>query len=88
MAFWSRREPGPFDTFVVETSHWWSGHQTLIVPESIRAMRWLDQTVNGVVTRHQIESAPACDAALLLERRDEETLFMHHDSAGYWGQPL
>ena len=73
---------------MVETSHWWSGHQVLIVPEWIRAGSWLDQTVNVVVTRHQIESAPAYDAALLLERRDEEALFKHYDSPGYCGLPF
>ena len=73
---------------VVETSHWWSGHQVLIVPEWIRAVSWLDETVNVVVTRQQIRTAPAYDAALLLEREDEDALFKHYGSPGYWGQPF
>ena len=73
---------------VVETGHWWSGHQVLIVPEWIRAVSWLDRSVNVVVTRHQISTAPAYDAALLLERKDEEALFKHYGSTGYWGKPF
>jgi hypothetical protein len=73
---------------VVETGHWWSGHQVLILPEWIRAVSWLDQTVNVVVTRQQIKTAPTYDATLLLERKHEEVLFKHYDSPGYWDQPL
>ncbi|MEO9215093.1 MAG: PRC-barrel domain-containing protein [Rhodanobacter sp.] len=73
---------------VVETSHWWSGHQVLIVPEWIRAVSWLDRTVGVVVTRHQIKTAPAYDAALLLERNQEEVLFKHYGSRAYWDRPL
>ncbi|WEN16509.1 PRC-barrel domain-containing protein [Rhodanobacter sp. AS-Z3] len=73
---------------VVETSHWWLGHQVLIVPEWIRAVSWLDRSVNVVVTRHQISTAPAYDAALLLERKDEEALFKHYGSPGYRGLPF
>lgn len=73
---------------VVETSHWWSGHQVLLVPEWIQEVSWLDQTVNVVVTRQQIKTAPAYDAALRLERMDEEALFKHYGSPGYWGQPF
>lgn len=73
---------------VVETSHWWSGHQVLIVPEWIRAVSWRDRTVNVVVTRQQIKEAPPYDAELLLERKHEEALFKHHGSLGYWDQPL
>ena len=60
----------------------------LIVPEWIRAVSWLDRTVNVVVTRQQIKHAPAYDAALLLERLDEEALFQHYRSTGYSGQPF
>ena len=73
---------------VVETSHWWSGHQVLIVPEWIRAVSWLDHTVTVVVTRDQIKSAPPYDAALPLERKHEEVLFKHYGRPGYWHHPL
>ena len=59
----------------------------LIVPKWIRAVSWLDRAVNVVVTRDQVKSAPAYDAALLLERRDEEALVEHYGSPGFWGQP-
>ena len=72
---------------VVETSHWWSGHQVLIVPEWIRGVSWLDRTVNVVVTRQQIKNAPAYDPALLLERKHEEDLFKYYDRPGYWDRP-
>ncbi|MEP6897286.1 MAG: PRC-barrel domain-containing protein [Rhodanobacter sp.] len=72
---------------VVETSHWWSGHSVLIVPEWIRKVSWLDRAVDVVVTRQQISSAPAYDAALLFERQDEEVLFKHYGSREYWDQP-
>lgn len=73
---------------VVETSHWWSGHQVLVVPEWIREVSWLEKTVHVVVTRHQVKTAPAYDAALVLERMDEKALFKHYGSSGYWGQPF
>ena len=60
----------------------------IIVPEWIRAVSWLDRTVNVVVTRQQIKRASAYDAALLLDRMDEEALFKHYVSPGYWGQPF
>jgi hypothetical protein len=73
---------------VVETGHWWSGHQVLVVPEWIREVSWLDQTVVVVVTRRQIETAPAYDPELLLERKHEEILFKHYGSRAYWDEPL
>ena len=62
---------------IAKTGHWWSGHQVFIVPTWIRAVSWLDRTINVFVTRHQIKSATAYDAALLLERMNEEVLFAH-----------
>jgi hypothetical protein len=58
------------------------------VPEWIRAVSWLDQTVAVVVTRRQIETAPAYDAGLLLERNQEVILFKHYGSRAYWHEPL
>ena len=43
---------------VVEASHWGSGPQVLIVPEWIRAVSCVDRTVNVVLTRQEIKSAP------------------------------
>lgn len=68
-------------------SQWWSGNQVLVVPEWIRGVSWLEQTVNVAVTRRQIKTAPAYDAALLLERTDEEALVKQYGNPGYRGQP-
>jgi hypothetical protein len=73
---------------VVEAGHWWSGHQVLIVPEWISGVSWLDQTVNVVVTREQIKTAPFYDPEVLLERKHEDIFHQHYDSPRYWDLPL
>jgi hypothetical protein len=73
---------------VVEAGHWWSGHQVLIVPEWINEVSWLDQTVNVVVTREQIKTAPPYDPEVLLERKHEDIFHQHYGSTRYWDLPL
>ncbi|HWU76211.1 MAG TPA: PRC-barrel domain-containing protein, partial [Rhodanobacter sp.] len=48
---------------VVETSHWWSGHLVLIVPEWIRHVSWAENTVAVNLRRQAVKGAPPYDSA-------------------------
>lgn len=69
---------------IVDTSNWWLGHQVLIAPQWIDAVRWSDEKVALNMTRQAIKDAPAYDPAALPDRGHEVDLYRHYGRAGYW----
>lgn len=69
---------------VVDTSNWWLGHKVLIAPPWIQDLNWVDGTVSVDLTRQAVKDAPAYDAAMDLNRTQEQGLHEHYGQAGYW----
>jgi hypothetical protein len=69
---------------VVNTSNWWLGHEVLIAPKWIEAIRWDDNKLRVGLTRAVVSSSPAYSAALPLIRDQEIDLHRHYDRRGYW----
>lgn len=73
---------------VVETGHWWAGHQVLVAPSWATGVAWADETVSVALTREQIRSAPVYDPDMAWDRAQEADLARHYGRTGYWGGPL
>jgi hypothetical protein len=73
---------------VVDTSNWWLGHQVLIAPRWIDAVRWDDNTLRVGLTRDLVARSPAWSAALPLIRDQEIELHRHYDRRGYWADEV
>lgn len=71
---------------VVETGHWWLGHQVLVAPEWIQDVSWTDDEVMVNLTRQAIKDAPPYDPSMPLERELEVEIHNHHGRAGYWAE--
>jgi hypothetical protein len=69
---------------IVNTSNWWIGHQVLITPESIRDVRWFEETVSLDVTRQQVKDAPLYDPSIQVDRMHEISVYKHYGKVAYW----
>jgi hypothetical protein len=79
---------------IVETGHWWRGHQVLIAPQWIEAVGWqpkwikevgwADAVVTVNLTRQAVQDAQPYSAGLQLERAQEAALHQHYGLPGYW----
>jgi hypothetical protein len=70
---------------VVNTSHWWMGHQVLISPGWVTEVSWANERITVDLSRAAIQAAPAYDSTLALNRQREQALHAHHQRPGYWG---
>jgi len=73
---------------IVETSHWWSGHKVLIVPEWISSVNWFESTVSVALSRADVKESPPFDSTIELDREQEVGLYKHYDRSGYWTNQL
>jgi hypothetical protein len=71
---------------VVTTSNWWLGHEVLIAPSWIDAVRWDDNKLRVGLTRAMVRSSPAYSTVLPLIRDQEIDLHRHYDRRGYWAE--
>lgn len=71
---------------VVNTGHWWSGHQVLIAPQWVERITWEDATVTLDLTRDAIQNAPPYDAEALFERQHEMAMYEHYGRPKYWAE--
>jgi uncharacterized protein YrrD len=71
---------------VVETTHWWWGHQILVAPQWIEGIAWEDSTVSVNLTRQTIKSSPIFNSTTELNRQDEMELHQHYQRSAYWEQ--
>lgn len=69
---------------VVDTTNWWGGHQVLISPNWIEAIRWDDSQVTVNLSRQAIRDAPGFDSTAALNRQHEMDLYRHYDRPSYW----
>jgi hypothetical protein len=68
---------------VVNTSHWWMGHQVLVASEWIAGVDWALSTVTTALTRQAIKEAPTFDPELLLDDSAERSLYTHYGRPAY-----
>jgi hypothetical protein len=73
---------------VVQTSHWWSGHKVLIVPDWITGVNWFESTVTVALSRGAIKESPPFESTAELDREQEVGLYKHYDRSGYWTNQL
>ena len=73
---------------VIETGHWWAGHQVLVSPRWIRAVNWADRTVKVDLDRASLQAAPAYDAKATFSREQEQSLYRHHGRSGWGGSTV
>lgn len=69
---------------IVDTRNWWLGHQVLVAPPWIEAVRWFDESVTVAMTRQAVRDAPEYDPHAGLNRQEEERLRQHYGQDGYW----
>ena len=67
---------------VVETSHWWLGHQVLIAPESITGVQWSDETVSVGLSRAAVKASPSYDPDMAWDQEQDLDLHRHDDGTG------
>jgi uncharacterized protein YrrD len=69
---------------IVETGHWWSGHEVLIVPQWIRNVSWGEQVVSVNVSQHTVKASPEYSHAVNVDREHEVGIYAHYGRTGYW----
>jgi uncharacterized protein YrrD len=69
---------------IVETGHWWSGHEVLIVPQWIRNVSWAEEIVSVNVSRDAVKASPAYSQAKNVDRAHEVGIYEHYGRPGYW----
>ena len=69
---------------IVETSHWWHGHQVLIAPQWIQSVSWLERAVTVSLTRQAVKDAPVYDPRVAMSREAEDRLYKHYGQPDYW----
>ena len=73
---------------VVNTGPWWLGHEVLLAPQWIDAVRWDDNALVVSVNRAMIRSAPAYSTMMPLRREREIDLHRHYGRSGYWADEV
>ena len=64
-----------------------SGRRILMSPEWIREMDWESRVVRSGLITAQLESGPAFDPRVPINRDDEERLYDYYGRPKYWEQP-
>jgi hypothetical protein len=71
--------------FIVDTGHWWSGHQVVIAPLWIDAFLWTEKCVKVTMTKSEIKNSPPYDPNVPFERELELQIHQHyHRRTNYW----
>ncbi|KAF2406734.1 PRC-barrel domain-containing protein [Pseudomonas antarctica] len=69
---------------VINTSHWWIGHNVLIAPEWIDEISWADRSVTVDLDCASIKASPPFESSQQLNRERESNLYEHYGRVGYW----
>jgi uncharacterized protein YrrD len=71
---------------VVDTRNWLPGRNVVIAPSWIKTVSWDDSRVYVDLLRKEVETAPAYDPSLPLERPLETRLYQHYRRPTYWDE--
>jgi hypothetical protein len=69
---------------VVDTRNWLPGRKVVISPSWIKTVSWNDSRVYVDLLRKEVETAPAYDPNVPLERPLETRLYQHYRRPTYW----
>ena len=69
---------------IVETGHWWAGHQVLIAPQWISGIDWSAESVSVELSLAEVKRAPAYDPDMPWSRLLDTSLYQHYGRTGYW----
>jgi sporulation protein YlmC with PRC-barrel domain len=70
---------------VVETGHFFDGHEVLISPVSFGAINWSTWQFHLALTMERIKHSPAVETALPVSRQREREHFQYYGYPYYWG---
>ena len=73
---------------IVNTSHWWLGHQVLLATQWIADVNWFSSNVTVNLSRKTLRDAPSYDATSPLDRDQEIAVFEYYGRPGYWAQAV
>lgn len=73
---------------IVNTSHWWLGHQVLLATQWIADVNWFSSNVTVNLSRKTLRDAPSYDATSPLDRDQEIAVFEYYERPGYWAQAV
>jgi hypothetical protein len=73
---------------IVDTSHWWLGHQVLLATQWIADVNWFSSNVTVTLSRKTLRDAPPYDATSPLDRDQEIAVFEYYERPGYWTQAV
>jgi uncharacterized protein YrrD len=68
---------------IVETSHWWSGHQVLVASEWITNVDWAGSSVTTDLSRQAVKDSPPYDPQRLPDVAGEQSLYNHYRRSAY-----
>ena len=71
---------------VVDTRNWLPGRKVVISPSWIKTVSWNDSRVYVDLLRKEVETAPAYDPNVPLERPIETRLYQHYRRPAYWDE--
>ena len=69
---------------VVETGHWWNGHQVLLAPQWIFGVDWSDEAISVELSLADVKGAPAYEPDMPWSRMLDTSLYQHYGRTGYW----
>ena len=69
---------------VVDTSHWWHGHEVIIAPEWIDEVEWAERRVRVDFSRQAVKESPSYASNQPLDRAHELSTHRHYGRHGYW----
>jgi hypothetical protein len=72
---------------VADTGRWIPKRRVLITPISIGEPNWIERRIPVLLTKQEIEDAPAVSEDEPVSRQHETALLMHHGYAPYWLGP-
>jgi uncharacterized protein YrrD len=68
---------------IVNTGHWWLGHEVIIAPEWIENVSWPDAKVFVGMTRQAIRNSPAYDPAVPFDREHSARVYARYGRDPY-----
>lgn len=73
---------------IVNTGHWWHGHQVLIAPQWINSVDWPESIVSVGLSKQEVKDAPTYKSTALLDRAQEISIHEHYGRPVYWKTKL
>ena len=72
---------------VVDTGPWFTSHEVLISPFSIRRPNWAERTLLISITKDQVINSPVIDTDQPVSRQNEEQYLGYYGYDNYWSGP-